>query len=216
MVSEQIIINQFDAAKHRFPKLNKPKLVGGTWEINGCIDVIDDEGSIWDSYDVKIVVPANYPNELFELFETGNKIPKDPNWHNSISCCLSTNAVMFSEMEDNLSLLNWLEKFAHPFLANHVYKVKTGSYASKEFDHGEMGIIQGYFQVFKTTELSTVIRNLRLVSRNKKNGRNFPCFCNSGKKYKHCCLINPKSHYWGIPTSVLQSDLKLILKYNKK
>lgn len=216
MVSEELILNQFEEVKIKYPKLLQPKQIGDTWQIEGCIDVIDDEGSFWDTYDVKIIVPDKFPDQLFELQETGNKIQKSPEWHNNDFCCISTNAVMFSEMVGNITLLNWLNRFAHPFLANHVFKTKTGHYANDEFEHGDAGIIQGYFKVFNTNDLSLVLEKLRLITGTKKLGRNDPCFCGSGKKYKHCYLSEPQKHSPGIPISILKSDLNQILSYNKK
>lgn len=217
MVSEEIVLSQYEEAKHRFPKLLQPKRVGDNWEIEGSLDVIDDEGSFWDTYDVKIIVPNRFPDQLFEFQETGKKIPKGPEWHNNDSCCLSTNAVMFSEMLGNVTLLNWLNRFVHPFLANHVFKLKTGQYANEEFDHGDAGIIQGYYKVFRTNDLSIVLEKLKFITGTKSLGRNDPCFCSSGKKYKHCFLIDPRKHSPGIPISILQSDLNQILlnKRNK-
>jgi SEC-C motif. len=216
MVSEELVLRQYQEAKEKFPKLLKPKRVDNGWEIDGLIDVIDDEGSFWDTYQVKIIVPDKFPDQLFELHETGNKIQKGAEWHNNDSCCLSTNAVMFSEMAGNITLLNWLDKFAYPFLANHVFKVKTGHYANEEFDHGNAGIIQGYFKVFRTNNLSLVLEKLNLITGIKSLGRNDPCFCNSGKKYKQCFLKDPKKHSPGIPISILQSDLNQILGHIQK
>ena len=216
MVSEELVLRQYQEAKERFPRLLKPKKVDNGWEIDGFIDVIDDEGSIWDSFNVKITFPFNFPDQLFELKETGNKIPRGAEWHNNESCCLSTNAIMFSEMLGNLTLLNWLIKFAHPFLANYVYKLKTEYYANEVFDHGEPGIIQGYYKVFRTNDLSIVVERLNYITGTKTLGRNDPCFCGSGKKYKHCYLSEPQKHSPGIPISILKSDLNQILIYNKK
>jgi hypothetical protein len=216
MVSEELVLKQYQEAKGKFPKLLKPKRVENAWEIDGFIDVIDEEGSKWDSFNVRIVFPLNFPDQLFELKESGNKIPKGTEWHNNESCCLSTNAVMFSEMYGNLTLLNWLIKFAHPFLANYVYKLKTEHYANEVFDHGEQGIIQGYYKVFRTSDLSIVVEKLKYISGTKTLGRNDPCFCGSGFKYKHCYLAKPQEHSPGIPISILQSDLTQILSNIKK
>jgi hypothetical protein len=216
MVSEDIIIKQYNEAKEKFSKLQYPQRVKEGWKILGQIDVIDDQKTIWDHFDVKILFPSNYPEELFELSEIGNKIPKGEEWHNSETCCLSTNAVIFSEMLGNLTLLNWLNKFAHPFLANFVYKIKTGCYANEVFEHGVEGLIQGYFRVFRTNDLHRIIERLKYVTGTKKMGRNDPCFCGRDKKYKHCYLIAPQKHSPGIPIKVLKDDLAAIIIYLEK
>ncbi|GMA65750.1 hypothetical protein GCM10025859_63650 [Alicyclobacillus fastidiosus] len=38
-------------------------------------------------------------------------------------------------------------------------------------------------------------------------GRNDPCPCGSGKKYKKCCYLKPKFHEWELNTQELLSDV---------
>lgn len=42
----------------------------------------------------------------------------------------------------------------------------------------------------KKAEIATTYRRSRTVVKEKKIGRNEPCPCGSGKKYKHCCGRN--------------------------
>lgn len=211
MVTEEIIHQEFNEARTKYNKLLPPEKVGEGFIIKGSIDVIDDEGGYWDNYDVNILIPRAYHLDLPILIETSNKIIRHEDWHNRDGiCCLSTNAKMFSVLGKDISLFNWLEKFAHPFLANHVYKIKTGNYANNEFDHGTEGIIQGYCEIFNLTYANEVIDRINLIIGNKKQGRNHLCFCGSGKKYKKCFLEQPSSHYYDIPLHILMSDLKEI------
>jgi len=211
MVSEEQIINQFEAAQEKFPKLNRHLKVGEVWEIEGAIDVIDDEGSYWDTYDVKIIVPKNYPDALFVMQETSGKIPKEADWHNSNSCCVSTEAVIYSTLGDDLSLLNWIVKFAHPFLANHIVKMKTKEYASGEFAHFTRGIIQGYEKLFGLEGQKAVVAKLASLCSILQKGRNDKCFCGSGKKIKHCYLLTPFTHkFSNVPYTILKRDLEEI------
>lgn len=213
MVSKEVIFNQYELAIRKFPKLQLPILVNEEWVIEGSIDVIDLDGEYWDTFEVRITVPPSYPEKLFELEETSRRIPKTPDWHNNIKCCLSTPAVMYSEMAGDPTLIKWLEKFAHPYLANSLYKIKTGRYANEEFEHGTPGIIQGYKKVFRTSNISVLIEQLEFIIGNKILERNLKCFCNSGKKYKKCFLLNENSHRFGIPISQLKSDLLEIKNY---
>lgn len=211
MVSEEFISRQYESVKEKFPKLNQPLQVGEHWEINGAIDVIDDEGSSWDTFEVKIFVPENFPEELFILQETGTRIPKEEKWHNTFSCCVSTNAIIYHTLGNDISLLNWLVKFAHPFLANYVYKREKEEYASGEFDHATPGIVQGYERLFGLTGAKEVLERLKILSSVLRLGRNDKCFCGSGKKFKTCYLKSSFTHkYSGIPYSLLQKDMEVI------
>lgn len=216
MVSEELIISQYESAKEKFPKLNQPDRVGEIWEITGAIDVIDDENNPWATYAVKIIVPKKYPEELFQLQETGGQIPKKADWHNSNSCCVSTTAIIYSVLGEDLSLLNWLVKFAHPYLANHIYKVKTGEYAGGEFLHATDGTIQGYEKLFGLKGVKEVYLKLKMVCSVLQKGRNDKCFCGSGKKFKNCYLLSPFTHkFSGVPYSLLQSDFEEIRNTKK-
>ena len=48
----------------------------------------------------------------------------------------------------------------------------------------------GIFSEEKRPEIATEYRRSRTVVKGKKIGRNDPCPCGSGKKYKHCCGKN--------------------------
>jgi hypothetical protein len=216
MVPEELIIRQYESAKDKFPKLNQPVRVGELWEITGAIDVIDDENNPWATYAVKITVPKKYPEEIFQLQETGGQIPKKADWHNSNSCCVSTIAIIYSVLGEDLSLLNWLVKFAHPYLANHIYKVKTGAYAGGEFLHATDGTIQGYEKLLGLKGVKEVYQKLKIVCSVLQKGRNDKCFCGSGKKFKNCYLLSPFTHkFLGVPYSLLQSDFEEIRNIKK-
>src|SRR5207253_794540 len=108
--------------------------------------------------------------------------------HNHSSCCLSTTAIMFATLGDNLTLGNWLEKFVLPYLANHIYRLETGDYAAGEFAHYTDGIIQGYEKLFGLSAKKAVISKLRAICSLLRRERNEKCFCGSGKKFKKCFL----------------------------
>lgn len=206
------MLAEFATVTKQFPKLNAPVPKGRTWEISGAIDVIDDEGGYWDTYEVRIVVPELYPKLFPVLYETSNKIDPHVDWHNTEhGCCLSTQAVMYAGLYGKPILINWLEKFAHPFLANHVYRVRTNQYANGEFSHYAPGILEGYYKLFNTTDNKTVVDKLKLISGIKPIGRNSICFCGSGELVKHCYEVDLDLHTMGIPVWLLKKDLQHIV-----
>jgi hypothetical protein len=216
MATDTLIHEQFEVARVKYPKLKIASHNSSGWDINGHLDIFDDEGGYWDTYQVTVYIPEDYPVHLPQLFETGNKIEQTLDWHNIDGwCCLSTQAVMFSKMNGNITLLSWLDRYALPYLANHVYRVQTGHYANEVFDHGVPGIIQGYSRLFGVYDRKIIIERLKVLTGFKKIGRNDPCFCNSGRKYKNCYCTSPESHLMGVPLYILLDDLNKILKYSK-
>ena len=67
MVSEELIWNHYNEVKGKYPKLNTPQKSPLGWTIEGGIDVFDDEGRYWDTYEVSIIIPSDYPSQLPQL-----------------------------------------------------------------------------------------------------------------------------------------------------
>ena len=217
MGTEELIRNHYNEVKDKYPKLNPPQKKESYWTIDGSIDVTDDEGGFWDTYEVSIILPNHYPIQLPQIIETGKKIVRHIDWHNINGwCCLSTQAVMFNQMKGRVTLLLWLDEFVLPYLANHIFRIKTGHYANKEFEHGVPGIIQGYGVLFGNDDQEIIIEKIKVISGLKNYGRNDPCFCGSGEKYKHCFGLNPVNHFLGLPLDLLYNDLNIILGYLKR
>lgn len=79
-------------------------------------------------------------------------------------------------METDLTLDEMLEKYKSRYLANKIISSTTVLYRSKAFSN-TLGIIE--------TE-----ENKPHIDLERKIGRNEPCPCGSGKKYKNCCGAN--------------------------
>jgi hypothetical protein len=210
----EIAQKHFLDAREKYPKLQHFIQENNTWKINGVIDVIDDEGGYWDSYEISIIMLDDYPDSLPILIETSNKIERHIDWHMMSGgvCCLSTQAKMFYDLGGDITLVKWLNKFAHPFLANHVYRIKKGHYASEEFSHGNKGIIEGWKKIIPLKDNNQILAYLQHMVGVKRLSLNQPCFCGSRKKYKRCYLLNQKDHLMNIPVSQIIKDIKAMSK----
>lgn len=204
------IKNEFDILKSKYPKLNLSSEANETFLIAGNIEIVDSNKFVWASYDIEIKISKYYPLILPTLFEKGGKIENHIDWHvyGDSSCCLGTNAKIYRELGDNITLENWFDKFAYPFLANHHYKIETGNYANGESKHGYAGVLDDYQELFNLPNHNAVIDYLRFVLELKKKSLNQECFCSSGKKFKRCFALNKKEHYKGVPKFVLRHDYK--------
>jgi hypothetical protein len=214
-MGEQVLIfEQYSEALIKYPKLGTPRHYNGYWQIEGTFDVIDDEGGYWDSYEVSIILPQDYPNELPLLIEKGEKIKRHIDWHISEGgiCCLSTSAKIYQVLGQKIRLLDWLNQFAHPYLANHVYRIKTGNYAHAEYSHGAKGILEGWQDILLRQSSSEIMQYLRFLAGYTELPRNRPCFCGSGKKFKRCFLLHREAHRFFIPVAQICSDIKALKK----
>ena len=218
MELEELINEEYKTVVGKYHKLNPPQQRGGLWYICGCIDVIDDEGKNWGTYLVEIRFPKDYPKNPPDLIETGSKIIRHEDWHvnKDGTCCLAPRARIFIQLKNQITLLGWLDLFAQPFLANHVFLERSGEYAAGEFAHFSKGIIKSYAEIFGLNSNAETIQLLRYVIGDRTISRNDPCFCGSGKKYKHCYLKNVSSHTYNVPMHVLQMDFDEIKREQEK
>jgi hypothetical protein len=54
------------------------------------------------------------------------------------------------------------------------------------------------------------------MGKQRKPGRNQPCYCGSGQKYKHCCMVDPKPYISPVPFMVADANLHRINERNRK
>ncbi|MBL7743131.1 MAG: SEC-C domain-containing protein [Chitinophagaceae bacterium] len=214
MEQKYLITKHYEECLSSYPKLIKLVKEGDFWRIDGCIDVTDDEGGYWETYEVSIFIPPDYPKDIPILQETGKKIKRESDWHMSSNgeCCLATRAKIFHDLSEGITLLKWLDKFAHPFLANHVYRIKHNHYAHEEFSHGTKGIIEGWKKITGVRDAVSILKHLVQITGYRTQALNRPCFCGSGKKYKRCYEISPIEHRYGIPSIEILEDIKAISK----
>ncbi|XVJ67829.1 MAG: hypothetical protein HEQ40_17220 [Lacibacter sp.] len=217
MVTKELVYQEYEELCTKYKKLLPPQKLNNGWKIDGEFDVVDSDGYNWATYAITIEIPEGFPFELPILKETRGEIEPTPDWHNNNGiCCLATNAIIYKELGTPISLLKWMNRFVHDYLANHVIKLKDNTYPNGEYPHGEEGMIVGYKEIFGLETESEVMNRLNLICKNVSLGRNEKCFCNSGKKYKRCFLLNPKEHYYNIPINVLNTEREQILKWLMK
>lgn len=207
MVTKELIYREFDELCTKYKKLLPPEKLNEGWKIDGEFDVVDADGHKWDTYGISILVPPGFPYDLPALLETSKKIEPTAEWHNSNGvCCLATNAIIYNKLGTPISLLKWMNRFVHDYLANHVIKLRENNYAKGEYPHGEEGMLVGYKEIFGLDSDVEVIHRLKLICGVASLGRNEVCFCNSGKKYKRCFLLNPAEHFHNIPITLLNNE----------
>jgi hypothetical protein len=207
MVTKELIYSEYEALCTKYKKLLPPEKLNDGWKIEGEFDVVGADGYRWDTYGIRILIPPGFPYDLPILMETSKKIEPTLEFHNSKGfCCLATHAIIYNALGTPISLLKWMNRFVHDFLANHVIKIRDKSYAKGEYPHYEEGMIVGYKEIFGLATDAEVLQRLKLICGVVSIGRNTRCFCGNDKNYKRCFLLNPKGHYHNIPISVLNKE----------
>jgi hypothetical protein len=210
MVSKDLVFKEYTLLSYLYPKLNPPAKDGSLWVISGVYELFDHEGIFIESFDIRIILPEEYPRKLPQIIETSNKIPHNPDWHNSqLGCCLSPDAIIYHRLK-KIDLVRWFKIFVVSFFANYQYKKIFGHYPNGEFSHATKGIFEAYKKILSLNTESEIIEHLKVLLHPKKQNRNAPCFCGSQKKFKNCWLIDSPLHKndINIPRLQLAEDLK--------
>lgn len=181
----------FIKISENYPKLSyarndQPK----GWIISGELDICDESGIYWDTFNIGIFVPLAYPYAVPVTAERSKIIPREIDWHISPEglCCLDIPHNLTVAARRGLHLGEYLEDKIYPFFANQLHKIHKGVYAGEEYEHHFAGIVQFYAQTLQIKSNDMAIRFLELIVGKHAIGRNDPCPCGSNKKVKHCHL----------------------------
>ena len=194
----------------RYPDLFLTRMPDGIFRIRGLLPVFDANNDLRTSYNVLIEVAPDYPGSFPKIWETGGKINRDGSWHTNPdeSCCVGTIIRQYHKLSSGMTLLKWVEIFAIPYLANHLYRVENGHYAEVERSHGLKGYWEEYSELFGIDDPKRLMQTLRFGAGQIKIGRNDPCPCGSGKKYKKCFIEDPEAHRLHVPLSLIQFHIR--------
>lgn len=199
-----------------YPKL---KFNAGTikniyYSCSGEIDIFDNKGEYWGSFEIYFEITKNYPFIFPVVFETSKKIPNEIDRHINTdgSCCLTVLQKSIIEARKGISMSKFIKNYIIPYLANQLYFEQNERWANGEYLHGKDGIIQFYKEETQLNSIGDIIHLLKNISTIKKLGRNDICFCGSKKKLKDCHLDNLQNILL-LPANRIYDDI-LILNQN--
>lgn len=195
----------------RFADFTEVITVQGTFIAHERVTGIEIE-----SYEVKIVFPQSYPHRFPIVEETSRKIPRDINRHVKPdgTLCLANPQDELNVCSSGITFTFFLNEILNTHLCREYVKEKTGEYPTGERGHGKDGIWEGYYDIFSTTDKEKVLQELDMILNHGLIGRNDPCYCNSGKKYKVCHdkierqVIGAGKHFAIDLSELLKKDFK--------
>lgn len=141
-------------------------------------------GTEIETYEVLITFPGDYPHAFPTVWETGSKITR--HLLNDRSLCFGNPQDVGAVCKNGIQLDWFLEEILNAHLCREYVREKTGKYPTGERSHTEEGIWEGYYEIFDTTNKAEILRQVGMALNHVKVGRNGPCYCSSGRKYKHC------------------------------
>jgi len=184
---DRTILTDVLVAHGKYRGLGPPfKQAGRTW-LHGQLEVVDDEGSRWGGFMITVLFPSDYPHVPPVLFEDQGRIKREADWHvnNDRSLCLGPEVSELRKYMGRAHLVHWLDRSAMPFLANHLYKERTGGYLNGEYSHGAQGLLEYYLNEWKCSS-AEVIRRLEFLSAVEAPAQEGGGYCGSQLPWRSC------------------------------
>lgn len=183
----KLFVNQVELVSQTNPGLTS-FVKEGIPGLKGEINLVDDGSGSIDTYSVEILATSNFPNSFPVVFEVGNKIPINYDWHvyeTDGHCCIKTTPEEMLACKKGITLSGFIEEEVKPYFFNQTFRRLNG-YFYQERSHGLKGWIEFFKETFNTTDMDLIKEGLKFISKKEKPDRVSLCFCGSGKKYRKC------------------------------
>jgi len=183
------VIQDIDKGLASYPLLQRVD-DNGEIGVSGEIVLTHPDVGEYDRYSVSILLPKSYPYCLPKVVETSKKIPREADRHinTDFTLCL---AVLQKEREitkNGIGFKFFLDKVLIPHLSRETYCEMNDGYEDGEYSHGVEGVWEYYEGVLSVSDKTLIVEELEKIIHSKWQGRNEPCFCSSGTKFKKCHL----------------------------
>jgi hypothetical protein len=180
--------------------------------LHGQLDIIDDSGKLWDTYTIEIKGSEGYPTMFPKLYETGDSFLKIADWHvyeEDKSCCVDVTPNEIILCKDGLNIVDYIKRFAIPYLANQTFRKREGYYLYGEYSHGIFGRVEYYQSKLKAKNPTELIRMFDLIIKDYNPSRPAFCpFCNKTKFRE--CHRNAFRELQNVKRLLYQDGVKLI------
>jgi hypothetical protein len=142
----------------------------------------------FDSYQIRVGIPAGFPWEEPLVFETGDRIPKEADRHISPmdgNCCLGVWEEWLLTAPDH-TFGTFLTGLLHDYFVSQTYFTHKREWPFGQRSHDIVGVYESFADLLGIENDATIIiEHLRLLSMDEAKGHH-PCPCNSGKRLRHC------------------------------
>lgn len=180
--------NDIERALVRYPALVKTLVKGETY-VYGSFDAYDSATDTFiESHQILIAFPEDYPYRFPKVWEVTGKIPQIADRHvfSSGNLCFGNKLDEAMVCSRGINLIWFLENVLNPHLCREYVREHRGDYPDGERSHDTEGLWEGFYELFKSQDKQSILEALRTILYGSKLERNTPCFCRSGRKFKHC------------------------------
>lgn len=154
--------------------------------IRGRFDVYNDS-VLYDSYGIDVVFAENHPEEMPQVFETENRLPKtlDRHFYGDKSACLFVPLERFKFWPDPRSISQFLGGPVNAFFYSQSFFDREGRWPFGERSHNFNGILESIKELcdLQTNREALIVINMLKQNRFPRQGE---CFCGKNHKFRHC------------------------------
>ena len=163
-------------------KLNVP------FYVHGIYRVIDNNGVEQGNWTIKIPIPKNYPNEFPILIETSRKIKPSDDTHISENgmACTELDIICEAKARIGITITEFIDSYVFKYFCWQLLNANGEKDILESWRHKDDGRKDFFYEILETNNDKLVLQSLDIIKYRTMSGRNKPCFCNSGNKYKHC------------------------------
>lgn len=151
--------------------------------------IFSDGEVVIDSYNLEILVPEKFPQELPRVKEIGGKIPKNGNFHVNLdeTLCLGSPLRLLKIIYKFPNMSGFAKQCLVPYLYAVSYKLRNGgNFIFGELAHGNPGILDDYSNLLCLNDRSQIIKAIQLLGIKKRIANKKPCPCGCGKRLGVC------------------------------
>jgi len=181
-------VDQLDFVTNEYPNL---KIVSENGEkfLRGNLDIVDEDGKAWESYQVEIKYKKGFPYRFPKVFETSDKIPKIADWHiyKDESCCIDVEPSEIIKCRDGITIIDFIGHELLPYLFNQTHRRVEGYYVNSGYSHGWIGVYEFYSKTLETgNDVRKTLDLMGYIANSSRLNRSNKCFCGSNNLFRNC------------------------------
>ena len=180
-------IKETSEAVIAFPELKLSCRDGCLPYLEGSVNLFDKNGLVYDTYNIRIECSKDYPGTFPWVYEVAGRLPANIEWHvySDGHFCICTPVEEHIYCRKGITLVQFITAHVIPYLHNQSFREREG-YFLNERSHGDLGVVEYFYQKLGTKSLPEIIKILKFIDRCAEPSRTSTCFCGKRKKYRHC------------------------------
>lgn len=171
-------------------------------------------GNVQDDFLIMIVIPKSFPKKIPIVYELGERFPKTVDYHafeDDSSLCLGSPMSLMKRIKDDPTLDGFIQNCVVPYFYAITLKLQDKKdFVFGELDHGILGILQDYIEVFELQNIEQVIQLLDILSQRAKKGNKMLCPCGCNRIVSRCSMHKKILEYRNVlPTKQYSKNKEL-------